>query len=59
MNMLAGPRPLILPVAVLTLLGLSALGFQYFAVHAFDIGTDHECIPKFAKSPAAKCVKQR
>lgn len=61
MNKLAGSLPLILPVGLLAALGVSGLGFQYFAVHAFDVGTDHAYIPKLSNlAPApAKCVKQR
>ncbi len=41
-------------------LGLSGLGFQYFAVHAFEVGTDREFIPRLQSVPApAKCVKKR
>jgi hypothetical protein len=60
MNKLVGSLPLILPVGLFMALGLSGLGFQYFAVHAFDVGTDREYIPKLESSPApSKCVKQR
>lgn len=40
----------ILPFCLLTVLGLSALGFHYFAVQAFDVGTGHEYIPKLKRS---------
>ncbi|HWB09260.1 MAG TPA: hypothetical protein VG826_08550 [Pirellulales bacterium] len=61
MNRLAGSLPLIVPVGLLMALGVSGLGFHFFAVHAFDVGTDHEYIPQLKKSspPPAKCVKQR
>lgn len=52
--------PLILSVGVLLALGLSGIGFQYFAVSAFEVGTDREYIPRLESSPArAKCVKPR
>jgi len=51
---------LLLPVGLLASLGLSALGFQYFATQAFEIGTDREFIPQFKIAPARqKCVQQR
>ncbi|HVX64837.1 MAG TPA: hypothetical protein VHC19_29735 [Pirellulales bacterium] len=60
MNKLAGSLQLVLPVGLLVTLGLSALGFQYCAVHAFDVGTDHEYVPQLKSSPErARCVKQR
>jgi hypothetical protein len=60
MNNPAGSLQLILPVGLLVALGLSGLGFQYLAVHAFDVGTNHEYIPSLKSSPAqAKRVKQR
>jgi hypothetical protein len=60
MNKPVAPLPLILPIGLLMVLGVSALGFQYFAVHAFDVGTDREFIPKLQSSPTGtKCVKQR
>ncbi len=60
MNKLAGSLPLILPTGLLMALGLSGLGFQYFAVHAFEVGTDREFIPRLQSVPApAKCVKKR
>jgi hypothetical protein len=60
MNSRAGSLHLILPVGLLVSLGLSALGFQYFALQAFDVGTDREFIPKFKTAPARqKCVKTR
>lgn len=52
--------PLILPVGLLLALGLSGTGFQYFAVRAFEVGTDREFIPRLESGPArAKCVKPR
>jgi hypothetical protein len=60
MNKLVGSIPLLLPAGLLMCLGASAAGFQYCAVHAFDIGTDHEYIPPLQSiQPPAKCVKRR
>jgi hypothetical protein len=60
MNSRAGSLHLLLPVGLLASLGLSALGFQYFATQAFEIGTDREFIPQFKIAPARqKCVQQR
>jgi hypothetical protein len=52
--------PLILPVGLLVALVLSGVGFQHFAVRAFEVGTDREYIPRLESSPPrAKCVKPR
>lgn len=60
MNNRAGSLHLILPVGLLVSLGLSALGFHYFALQAFDVGTDREFIPHFKFSPAGeKSARQR
>ncbi|HVX15707.1 MAG TPA: hypothetical protein VHC22_31260 [Pirellulales bacterium] len=59
MNKLVGWMPVLLPAGLLMCLGASAAGFEYFAVHAFDVGTDRECIPKLENAPPAKCVKRR
>jgi hypothetical protein len=49
-----------MPVGLFVALGLSAAGFQYLAVHAFEVGTAGEYIPQLKTSPAkAKCVRQR
>jgi hypothetical protein len=60
MNARAGSLPWIMPVGLFVALGLSAAGFQYLAVHAFEVGTAGEYIPQLKTSPAkAKCVRQR
>ena len=52
--------PSILPIGLLVTLGLSAFGFRYLAVHAFDAGTQREYIPQLKASAAReKCVRQR
>ena len=60
MNNRAGSVSSIVPAGLLVALGLSASGFHYFAVNAFDVGTSREYIPRL-KSGAdrPKCVKKR
>lgn len=60
MNNSARSLSMIPPAGFLATLCMAALGFQYLAVKAFDVGTDHEYIPQLKSNPAGvKCVKQR
>lgn len=62
MNRVVGSLHVILPLGLLAVLGLSAWGFQYCAVNAFEVGTDREYIPPLQKekdSARPQCAKQR
>jgi hypothetical protein len=46
--------------SLLIVLCCLAAGFQFLAVNAFEVGTDHAYIPKLQTSPSQpRCAKQR